>query len=130
VKELQLGRLYRTVKYLKWQQVFFRCYYPVKKLWYRPKDLSPRHQRSAERFPVIRFPSFSNSRQVYNPYNHTFKFLNLAHSFEQHIDWNFADYGKLWTYHLNYFEWLNDQSISVAERYRTICQYVLDEVAT
>ncbi len=33
----------------------------------------------------------------------TFNFLNLSHDFENTIDWNFSEYGKLWTYNLDLF---------------------------
>jgi hypothetical protein len=39
--------------------------------------------------------------------NSEFTMLNLSKRFESKIDWNFADYGKLWTYNLTYFEYLN-----------------------
>ena len=37
----------------------------------------------------------------------TFQFLNQSHTFEKQIDWNWRGHGKLWTYHLNYFDYLN-----------------------
>jgi hypothetical protein len=36
-----------------------------------------------------------------------FTFLNLSHTFKDKIDWNFDKYGKLWTYNLNYFDFLH-----------------------
>ena len=38
-----------------------------------------------------------------------FIFLNLEKSFKNQIDWNYADYGKLWTYNLTYFEYLKER---------------------
>jgi hypothetical protein len=35
--------------------------------------------------------------------------LNLSKSFNK-IDWNYAGYGKLWTYNLNYFDFLSQDS--------------------
>ncbi len=35
----------------------------------------------------------------------TFKFLNIEHTFDK-IDWNYDGWGKLWTYNLNYFDFL------------------------
>ncbi|WP_165769904.1 heparinase II/III family protein [Flagellimonas pacifica] len=43
--------------------------------------------------------------------NNSFEFLNLTKNFEETIDWNFSDYGKLWTYNLNYFDFLNQKRI-------------------
>jgi len=36
----------------------------------------------------------------------TFSFLNTEQTFSNALDWNFSDHGKLWTYNLNYFEYL------------------------
>src|SRR5690606_27785019 len=36
----------------------------------------------------------------------TFEFLNRPVSFEHSIDWNYSLEGKLWTYNLNYFDYL------------------------
>lgn len=52
--------------------------------------------------------------------NQTFSFLNLRQTFEEKIDWNFAEYGKLWTYNLNYFEFLCQEGISLEEGLRLI----------
>jgi hypothetical protein len=42
----------------------------------------------------------------------TFVFLNKAITFSETIDWDFAEYGKLWTYNLNYFDFLNQEGLS------------------
>lgn len=39
----------------------------------------------------------------------TFTFLNRSVRMTD-IDWNYPDYGKLWTYNLNYFDFLNQRS--------------------
>jgi hypothetical protein len=52
--------------------------------------------------------NFQSSVPSYRSYlgdNH-FSFLNIDHDFKNEIDWNFAENGKLWTYNLNYFEYL------------------------
>ncbi|MEZ0539270.1 heparinase II/III domain-containing protein [Fibrella arboris] len=36
----------------------------------------------------------------------TFTLLNQSVTFTERIDWNYATNGKLWTYTLNYFDWL------------------------
>ncbi len=38
-----------------------------------------------------------------------FEFLNLSVKFKE-IDWNYANYGKLWTYNLNYFDFLSQDN--------------------
>ena len=44
-----------------------------------------------------------------------FTFLNLSKSFSGVVDWSFAEYGKLWTYHLNYFDYLNQEKMTGEE---------------
>ncbi|GAB4021433.1 hypothetical protein GCM10028773_30180 [Spirosoma koreense] len=43
----------------------------------------------------------------------TFTFLNQSVRFPGQIDWNYAAHGKLWTYHLNYFDVLNQPDFPV-----------------
>lgn len=47
----------------------------------------------------------------------TFSFLNVEHTFSGDIDWNLSKYGKLWTYNLNYFDFIlqleKDEAYSV-----------------
>ncbi|GAB3894477.1 hypothetical protein GCM10028825_36950 [Spirosoma agri] len=43
--------------------------------------------------------------------NRTFTFLNQPVSFPGSIDWNYSRNGKLWTYHLTYFDYLNQAEI-------------------
>lgn len=40
-----------------------------------------------------------------------FSFLNISHSFNE-IDWNYSKFGKLWTYNLNYFDFLLQEEVS------------------
>jgi hypothetical protein len=40
----------------------------------------------------------------------TFSFLNQPVTFDSAIDWNYAANGKLWTYNLNYFEFLTHKT--------------------
>lgn len=42
-----------------------------------------------------------------------FSFLHVEHEFKGALDWDFPDYGKLWTYNLNYFDFLLDEGLSV-----------------
>ena len=46
--------------------------------------------------------------------NNSFEFLNLKKEFSE-IDWNYSNNGKLWTYNLNYFDFLNQENISKEE---------------
>ena len=45
-----------------------------------------------------------------------FTFLSVAVTFENRIDWNYADKGKLWLYNLNYFEFLHQEDLPKIEK--------------
>jgi len=45
----------------------------------------------------------------------SFTFLNITYHFKKDIDWNFSKHGKLWTYNLNYFEYLQQEGMTKAE---------------
>lgn len=54
----------------------------------------------------------------------TFVFLNLSRVFKNGIDWNFSEYGKLWTYNLNYFDFLNQEHIVKQDGLRLIEDHI------
>ena len=56
--------------------------------------------------------------------NNTFNFLNQEIKFEQEIDWNYSKNGKLWTYNINYFEFLMQDELSVQEGKLLIDNYI------
>ena len=58
--------------------------------------------------------------------NH-FRFLNIEQPFLNQIDWNFADHGKLWTYNLNYFEFLEQPDLDKNTGLRLIRDFIENE---
>ncbi|MEE9338412.1 MAG: alginate lyase family protein [Methylococcaceae bacterium] len=50
--------------------------------------------------------------------------MNLSHEFEDLIDWTFPSFGKLWTYNLNYFDYLNQVAITRVEGLRLINEFI------
>ena len=54
----------------------------------------------------------------------SFSFLNLEQSFSQDsMDSSFRDYGMLWTYNLNYFDWLHQPGMSKEQGLKTLFQF-------
>ena len=98
----KIGILYRTVKSLKTKQIFYYIFYKffgsfpsIKKnyIFNKPKDFI----FLAEKNSLI---------------NNEFVFLNKSKKTEK-VDWNNIDFGKLWCYNLNYFNYINqNQKIS------------------
>lgn len=96
-----------TVKYLKLSQVFYQLVYKLK-----PKhSLSAYHSPSEIQTIKLNFVDFS--QQNYTDDNRRFVFLNLEKAFQNKIDWNFSEYGKLWNYNLQYLNYINQDNLSV-----------------
>tara|TARA_X000000950_G_scaffold18970_1_gene20525 strand:- start:8862 stop:10445 length:1584 start_codon:yes stop_codon:yes gene_type:complete len=100
--------LYHTVKYLKPIQVYYRIYYFFKKRIF----FLDTFQKPVPIFKLIKWENKLNYPLTYLHKNKSFTFLNITHSFKEKIDWNYDGYGKLWTYNLNYFDFLNQEGMS------------------
>jgi hypothetical protein len=59
--------------------------------------------------------------------NNTFNFLNIKHEFKDRIDWNYNQYGKLWTYNLNYFDFLNQKEITKSKGVSLIVDFIKND---
>lgn len=111
--------LFHTIKHLKLKQVYYRLYYFIRNRFFKKKyNLIPQTE-----FPIINWEGGIANISSYKK-NNVFRFLNLTKSFKESIDWNFGDYGKLWTYNLNYFEFLNQNQIDKDEALSLIENYV------
>lgn len=54
-----------------------------------------------------------------------FEFINLSKTFpNQKINWNYDEYGKLWTYNLNYFDFLNQEKLPKNEGIQLIHSFI------
>ncbi len=112
IKKLKL--YYNTLKHLRRKQIAYRLWYFLRHRWRKSIGFSYKFVEdtllpiasgtvisiNAVFDPSITaFPSFSKGN--------SFTFLNLTKKFDKDIQWDFAEYGKLWTYNLNYFDFLN-----------------------
>ena len=115
----QIKRLYHTLKHLKFTQVYHQIKYRLVK----PKRVATPWDGAFAQVDLADFPkkqkSLSNSDGVWS-----FSFLNLEQSFSyDSIDWSFGNYGMLWTYNLNYFDWLHQPDISKEDGLETLSQF-------
>ena len=106
MKKLQL--VFNTIVYLKLIQIYYRLYYFLRNrlFGYNVK------KRIINKFNPIVWRNRFDYKNSYFEEKKSFTFLNISHSFSDKINWNFNQYGKLWTYNLNYFDFLNQENIS------------------
>lgn len=112
--------LFHTIRFLKPIQVYARGLLYLKQLVpKRPRwELIPGLTAQKLLFnSFIPFPVLNRGNK--------FRFLNLEKDFGREIDWNFMEYGRLWTYNLNYFEYLNQEESNAADGKKLICTYIL-----
>lgn len=119
----RLGLLFHTLKYLRFKQLYFRGYYLIRNKLFKKEYIKPLHK---EIVPLSWKESFLYADSYKG--KDTFEFLNISHVFEAEIDWNYSAFGKLWTYNLNYFDFLNQESISSEEGLALINDYIKKNV--
>lgn len=96
-----------TVKFLKPIQIYSRLYYTARTKF--RKAVGRAYPYRKESITVIL--NLQKSIHITDCCfaDKEFKFLNLSKKFHDHIDWNYPQYGKLWTYNLNYFDFLSQE---------------------
>ena len=115
----QIKRLYHTLKHLKFTQV----YHQIKYRLVNPKRVATLWEGSFAQVDLVDFPEKQTSLSLSNDV-WSFSFLNLEKTFsEEALNWSFADYGMLWTYNLNYFDWLHQPGISKKQGLETLSQF-------
>lgn len=104
---MNYGLIYRTVKHLRFTQVYHQIKYRLKKPAYIAMTAPAlRQAQGAKGFktePIPRYKSLEGNR---------FTFLNLEHEFSA---WDFTGHGMLWAYNQNYFDWLNQEGMTATE---------------
>ncbi len=116
-KNIQL--LYHTLKYLKLTQIYYRIYYTLRNKFFNRNYSKILVNDCA---PLI----WKSNAPYANSYlgECRFNFLNIEHEFDSEIDWNYSAYGKLWTYNLNYFDFLNQKDIQSETGIELIKNYI------
>lgn len=117
-----LARLYYTIRPLKARQIFYLLYYPIKRRLAKATPLPSEFvlcRSDRQKLQLLNFPT----HPCYQPDKKQFSFLNIDKSYEGAIDWNDESQGLLWGFHLNYFDWLNDSSLSNTSKQKTLLDY-------
>lgn len=110
-------KYYFTLKFLTFKQLFFLFIYRFfkrrrlinSKICYEINNLNFHNH-------IINYSSFQNNE---------FEFIGLKKKFDV-VDWNYSEFGNLWTYNLNYFDFLNQKDISKNEGVNLINQFIGD----
>lgn len=119
-------RLFNTIKYLKSKQIYFRLYYFVRNRYRKKIGFKYPIFKNIKSNSLIFQESIANYKSYFS--NNKFEFLNIEKQFDT-IDWNFKDFGKLWTYNITYFDFLNQEDISKDEALKLIYDFI-DKEAT
>lgn len=121
----KIQTLIRTVRHLKVTQLQYRLRYLF--LAKLNIDQKPAPVKSSVDFFELEFTGKPNAYTASVKENGEFSYLNKSHKFDiDNIDWNYAAYGKLWTYNLNYFECLHQNNLSTEFKLKLLlhyCQY-------
>ena len=107
----KLSLYIRTLRYYKVEQLFYQVYYNARKNFRKfvnYKHLFTLYRKGA----ALEFDEFIPAKTSYNA--NKFIFLNKSVKFSEKIDWEYADNGKLWANHLNYFDYLSQEDMSKA----------------
>ena len=97
-----------TLIYLKPIHVHYRIYYLIKNIFFR----SLKHSHIDNPNLLVQWKNYLKHNNSYSIANQSFTFLNIEHRFLNKINWNENKYDKLWTYNLNYFDFLNQEGMS------------------
>lgn len=105
----KINLLLHTIRHLKPIQVFYQLKYRL----FKPKALA--HYRAKVGVLEYQVLQFTEQPPVYTTYHgsNKFTFLHLEQDFKDSIDWNFQDYGRLWNYNLQYFNFLLQEDIDL-----------------
>ncbi|GAB3962250.1 alginate lyase family protein [Spirosoma harenae] len=94
-----IGLIWRTIRHLTFRQMIYQVIYRLRG---RAKLTLPKGKSIAYFLAVP-----DTDKLVSWQEGNQFTFLQQSVHFSTRIDWNYNHFGKLWTYHINYFDFLN-----------------------
>jgi hypothetical protein len=110
---------------MKLKQINYRLFYTLRKLYRQKTKFHYPYYKKSKSVTLMLAPGITTSNSFFIGNNRKrFYFLNLSHTFEKQIDWNFSELGKLWTYNLNYFEYLLQEEINLQESKSLIYDFI------
>jgi len=119
----QLSRTWHTVIRLKPVQVRYQLQYRMPSGNGRLNRFRYRSSMAVTGSPVKLIPWITKPHAADG---NTFSFLNREMEMESGIRWDETTFGKLWTYNLNYMDYLLQERMSTAEGTRYIMDFIRD----
>lgn len=118
-----LIKYYHTLKYLKMRQLLWRPYYHLRRKarCFGAKNIAatfPSRPQDLRLLPPI-LPG-----RAYDGIS--FSFLNQTLPINGKVDWDFSGFGKLWTYNLNYFDYLSQPDMDMASGLALIRDFIAE----
>ncbi|WP_426790108.1 heparinase II/III domain-containing protein [Sphingobacterium sp. WOUb80] len=107
-----------TIRHLKLSQLFWQLRYKIRAKQFLKNKYFNNLYDEFESLSFVNTEILYKKNLLIEPL--IFKFLNLEKKFVEKINWNFSEYGKLWNYNLEYFDYLHQQDISIEERIKLI----------
>lgn len=103
---------YHTLSHLQIRQVAYRLWYAL-----RARVLPTKRKPGVDCQIVSKSDIVAPFPKRLGLYTGTrrFSFLNFENEFKNPVGWDYQEYGKLWTYNLNYFDYLLDENMSLSE---------------
>ena len=116
---------FHTIIHLRPIQIYYRIFYKIRSIFRKIIGFKYPQFISAQSYSITLKPSIP-SNQTYFPEENRFQFLNQSQVFEPNkIHWNDEQtFGKLWAYNLNYFEFLNQESLTKIQGLALIQAYI------
>lgn len=98
-----------SLYYLRTEQLYYTVYYSLREKFRDFVNFKYRYNLYRKGLPL----NFEEYIPINGQYNaNTFTFLNQSVKFNEIIDWEYPDKGKLWTNHLLYFDYLLDEKMT------------------
>ena len=114
---------FHTIRHLKPVQIAYQGYYGIRNKFMNP-GLRYKEMCASPLTVTAHTPDLEQGPPAPCSYTgRSFTFLNQSRTFPESPEWGFPDYGRLWTYNLNYFDYLNQESIDTGEALRLIREF-------
>lgn len=120
---VDFSRLYHTLRFLKYRQIRYQVWYRIRRLIRKNIGFTYPVSYPRKGEPCLLQPFVSKNDCLKE--GNVFTFLNQTLAFNS---WNEAHYGKLWSYNLNYMDYLHQNGVSFEEGKKWI-EIFIDDIA-